>query len=128
MKRLKILSVKPGSLSLKQQDPFDMKLRYASLILIVLFGSSCGMLDPCGSDKTDYLKKMEQLVDSAKKESDKASPDFASLDERFIQLSEACFDQWEADMDLGEKTRVAQWIIEYNYQKLAGKKLKDILE
>jgi hypothetical protein len=105
-----------------------MKLRYTLLFFLAFVAASCGMLDPCGSDKADYLKKMEELVDSARKESDKASPDFTSLDERFTQLSETCFDQWEADMDLGEKARVAQWIIEYNYHKLAGKKLKDILE
>ena len=128
MKLPKILSEKPGSLSLKQQDPFDMKRMYPILIIFVLLGTSCGMLDPCGSDKADYLNKMERLVDSARKESDKGSPDFTSLDERFTQLSETCFDQWEADMDLAEKARVAQWIIEYNYHKLAGKKLKDILE
>jgi len=96
-----------------------MKRIKAALLLLTVLLSGCAEIAPCGFDKEQYLDNFKRFIDKAEEMDTKAGESaWSSMDERFEKLSEECMEQWEDEMSIGEKAKVAGWILRYNYIRM----------
>lgn len=93
-----------------------MRSLLSLFLLVTLLLSGCAEIAPCGFDKDQYLDNFKSFMEKAEQmdlKSEEAA--WKKMDERFETLTEECMDEWEADMSLGEKAKVAGWVLKYNY-------------
>jgi len=108
-----------------QRTSFVLLLAGVSIVLSL---TNCALLEPCGNSKEDYLDKFEVLIADAKDRAESKSSTWSDLDKRYSLLYESCYEQWEQELSLGEKSKVAGWIIKFQYYRHGKKIMDDILE
>ena len=98
---------------------------FACVAVLLLLMSSCAHFVPCGFDKDQYLDNFKAFMREAEDmKTDAKEAAWSAMDERFETLSEDCYEQWEDELSLIQKTKVAGWILKYQYIRL-GKPLID---
>jgi hypothetical protein len=101
-----------------------------SLALLCLFVlSGCGYLSPCGNDKKEYVDRFRSFIKEAKEmKSDASESIWERMDERFEQLSETCYEQWEDELSIKDKATIATWIMQYQYYRVGRPIIEEIIE
>ncbi len=104
-------------------------MKYFLFLFIVLFiSSSCEQMQSCGSTKEAYLQKLEALVDRAKSEAEAKTPSWESLDRQYEFLYENCADEWDTELDIADKAKVASMVLQYQYHRVGSKKLNELFQ
>jgi hypothetical protein len=104
-------------------------MKYLLLLFTVLFiTSSCEQMQSCGSTKEAYLQKLEDLVDRAKSEAESKNPAWESLDRQYEFLYENCADEWDAELSIADKAKVAGMVLQYQYYRVGSKKLNELFQ
>lgn len=84
-----------------------------AMLLLLVAGCSFG---PCGSSKTQFLQRFNQLMDEVEATSLPLSdPAWEAFDTRFKSLVEDCYDQYEAELTGREKRNF--WFKALGYYK-----------
>ena len=88
----------------------------AILTMAALFLPACSLVDPCGSNKDQFLDKFEAFMTEVDENRlPLGDPGWEERDERFTELVEDCYDQHEAELSGGEKRRF--WFKAMGYYK-----------
>lgn len=93
-----------------------MKKLFLSIALAVLM-TACAP-----STKQDYMVEFGQFIETiSEKSSEYDADDWASADADFEKMSGEWYDEFEAEMSIGDKMQVVAWITAYNYHKGVSK-------
>jgi hypothetical protein len=106
---------------------FNLRLLFI-LVVITLAFTNCALIDPCGTSKSEFLDKFEELLDHSKQRAESKSVSWDDLDKRYETLYEECFSQWEPELNLKEKAKVASWVVQFQYYRHGKKMIDDLLE
>lgn len=79
----------------------------------MIFLGSCQM-DRCGNSPESFIRKMEVLVNTAREsDEDLKSDRWNSLDDRFRQYYEVCYESWRKEMTFAQKKEFAGLVSSY---------------
>lgn len=102
-----------------------MRNYFFLLLFATVIWGGCAEIMPCGMDKAQYMDNFKGFMDSANEMGTDASErDWQGMDERFTELSESCYNEWESELTFGDKAKVAGWVLKYQYLRYG----KPILE
>jgi len=93
-----------------------MRNYFFLLLFAAMAWGGCSEIMPCGFDKAQYMDNFKSFMDSANDMDANASESsWKSMDARFEELSESCFNEWENELSFGDKAKVAGWVLKYQY-------------
>lgn len=108
--------------------PTEKNKTYGSIVatfILLLFMTSCAQFAPCGFDKDQYIDNFKSFIREAEDtRTDEREAVWTAMDDRFTKLSEECYEQWEDELSLGQKAKIAGWVLKYQYIRV-GKPIID---